>query len=249
MLLQYADGLLDPAHHAKVKHALAANPDLRARLEALEATAPDADMWRVFDAPMNEPVPQHLVDLVMHGPGKSVEPSASQSPATPGIVARLRGFLFPSGGFGAPALAFSALITVGVAAAALLYANRAAEVDPQTAAVLETRPSGPFDGRVAAGAIVPTGTFESTDGSICRRYAVAAKGADLAYAAVACRQPSSGKWIARVRGPVAPDQSTGVVPSSGPDTAAFDAAMKRLMADDLMMPADEKRLMERSWKK
>ena len=254
MLLEYADGHvpLDQAQRDMIERALAASPVLRARLEALEATRPDSSLWRVFDQPMSEPVPQHLVELVMSGPRQGAD---SQSPApalVPSLGERLRNFLFPAGGFGAPSMAFAALVAVGVTAGVLLYANRDVSVDAQVATALETLPSGLFDARATDGAIVPTASFESKDGSICRRYAVAAKGADPAYAATACRQPTSGRWIIQARGPVTPSEAARpgtVVPSSGPDAAAFDAVLKRLMAADLMGPADEKRAMARGWKK
>ena len=64
-LMAYADGALEPAERARIGATLAQSAELRGRLAAFEATG--TVLGALFEKPMHEPVPRHLVDLVLNG--------------------------------------------------------------------------------------------------------------------------------------------------------------------------------------
>jgi anti-sigma factor RsiW len=77
MLMAYADGALTTLAQARVEAALRADLEARGRLEAFRATG--RQLSKLYDKPMNEPVPAHLRDFVLNFPIE--RPAAVREPS------------------------------------------------------------------------------------------------------------------------------------------------------------------------
>ena len=64
MLMAFADGQLNALTRAKVEATLQGSPGARRRLAIFRATG--APLAKLYEQPMAEPVPQHLIDFVMN---------------------------------------------------------------------------------------------------------------------------------------------------------------------------------------
>ena len=110
-----ADDELDALERARVEAIVAVRPDLQDRLAAFTATG--KVLAPQFRKPLDEPLPQHLVDLVMGGDLQVVAANASSSAnvESQGILSKLRQRLHVELPRWTSALAYSAVLVVGAA--------------------------------------------------------------------------------------------------------------------------------------
>ncbi|MDP3519290.1 MAG: hypothetical protein Q8S02_01575 [Hydrogenophaga sp.] len=188
VLLAYLDGQLDDAQYAPVEDALAESATLRERLQALVDSG--ERVQRAFDAKLQEAVPTHLVEAIMHAPLNLVPPErvATSAPLSRPRqrVARAWGSLLDhwwaapaQGGWGRAAFASVAVLAMGVwlgqslqdgaGPSTTTLAQGQAVPDAALASVLELAPSGR---RLATpqGHLEVLATFERQDGALCREF-------------------------------------------------------------------------------
>ncbi len=127
-LMAFVDGELSPAEQKHIEAILARSPDLRARLAAFEATG--RGLSAKFSSALNEPVPRHLVDLLVgHGRGDD-GPQALRGCQPAGTIRsrRLWNKVMRAPSLGVPlwpaALAYAAVLLVGVGAGSYLGHHR-----------------------------------------------------------------------------------------------------------------------------
>lgn len=270
-LLAYLDAQFDDeARYVAVEDALATNPALRARLQALVYSGEQAR--RAFDATLEAPVPPALIAAILNAPlpaglqtHVAVAPAASVTthrapPAAPSPGGRLRGWLGLGGGlnWGAAAFASVALLAVGgflghawqgpgTAGPALAEAGQIVR-EPALALALEAAPSGR---RLPAGEgqMELVASFARADGQICREY-TAARPAPMARdeVGVACRE-ADGQWrLAFLRH--APHSAT---PGDGYQTAstalheAVDAFIARELPGGALSAEQEQARLLQGW--
>jgi hypothetical protein len=170
-LMAFADGELDPARHAEVEAAVAASPELAARLERQRRLK--ARLEVAFAPVLDEPVPEQLMAAVRGQGGAEVVALAGRRPQRPAP----------------PRTAWTAMaacLVVGIAAGLSLETLR-----PQP--WIRTGPGGPeasgalgraLDGELAsAGQAGPVRTglsFLAADGRYCRTFTSARRLAGLA---------------------------------------------------------------------
>ncbi len=268
LLLAYLDAQLeDEARYAEVEDALAAQPALRARLQALVDSG--EQVRRAFDATLEAPVPPALIAAILHAPWPAGAAQPASMPAVapargrawPGLGERLAGWLGLDGGlnWGAAAFASIALLALGgfagyalqtPAAVAPTLADAGEIVrEPGLALGLETAPSGR---RLRAGndQIELLASFARDGGQICREYA-AARPAPVARdeVGVACREPD-GQWrLAFIQHEPHPAEHAG----SGYRTAstalhhAVDDFIARELPDGALSAEQEQARLLRAW--
>ncbi len=264
MLMSYVDGELDGAASARVEAVLVHTADVRARLAAFQVTG--RALGQLFDRPMCEPVPQHLIDAVMRAP-----PGGSGAVTASATILRLdkplREQRHPSPRW---MLAAACLALLAVAAGSRWIANEtlrgfdnsygvATAADgahiagAQLAAVLETTPSGTVSVQTIDGAhaaVKPVLTFAAFGGRYCRQYEVTREGADNALAGVGCRDVT-GRW--QVEGQVVvvpPPPSASVIrPAGNGSSGEIDAITDRLISSEVFGLEEEAGVMKEGWQR
>lgn len=207
-LLAYLDAQFeDEARYVEIEDALATQPALRARLQALVDSG--EQVRAAFDATLQAPVPPALIAAILNAPlapQQAAPPVAHRHTETStSLGARLAGWLGLGTGpnWGAAALASVALLAVGgfvghawqpsgAAGPALAEAGQIVH-ELTLALALEVAPSGR---RLPAGdgQIELVASFAGDGGRICREYAAArASPAARDEVGVACREPD-GRW-------------------------------------------------------
>ena len=271
-LLAYLDAQFDDeARYVAVEDALAAQPALRARLQALVDSGEQAR--RAFDAVLEAPVPPALIAAILNAPlpaalqastAPAPEPAPTGArrppPVAPSLGERLSAWLGLNGSlnWGAAAFASVALLAVGgflghawqgpgTAGPVLAEAGQIVR-EPALALALEAAPSGrrlpTGDGQVELVA-----SFARADGQVCREFA-AARPAPVARdeVGVACRE-ADGQWrLAFLRH--APHAAT---PGGGYQTAstalheAVDAFIARELPGGALNAEQEQARLLRGW--
>jgi hypothetical protein len=199
-LMAFVDGELAPAERARVESALAADPHLRARAEALRGTRTAArDAFPIAVDPL---------DAVLAARIRAGAAPGRRFVFVPPFAARLRR---PALWTGLAMAGFAAGIGVGWLApgptsGGLVLQPGGRIADGALTRVLDTRRAA--DGADADGRRVPL-TFRAVDGQWCRTFAADADG----VAGLACRE--DGHWQARVVTP-------WVAPAPGLRTASAD---------------------------
>jgi surface antigen len=271
-LVAFADGRLDETQRSRVQRDLGDSAALRERLAAFSSTKADSDLWRVFDQPMREPVPQYLVDLVMASSAGAAVGQAAQAvrPQSTSIVDRIRDFLLPQSAAWAPAFAYSAAVAVGLSLGWMLHAANGKDVtiavadagqytgllaDGSLRSILETAPSGPVGGKasgqLAARRVIPTLTFRSRDGAYCRQYEMTQPGQTATFAGMACRT-AAGQWVVQTH--VASSGTAAAIdgkfqPASGqPGSSLVEATVTRLIEGDAFGVDEERQLIAKGWR-
>lgn len=191
MLVAFRDRELDAAKTARVERALAADPELRERLESLRRV--DSLLDAAFDPVLDAPLPAlHLTGRRLAeggGPKLRHRPVARLAWAA-GIAGLVVGY---AAGHWGPAGPSSP------------EPMAAAAIQAKLADVLETEVSGttvafadPAKG--ISGTVKPVSTFLNADGSYCRAYEARASHATdtLTSRGIACRD-GSGHWLTRVQ--------------------------------------------------
>lgn len=116
-LMSYIDGELDWADRRRVETAIRQQPELQERLRIFAATG--LNLQRLYNQPMQEAVPERLLDFVLNAPlgeaPKGQKSVREKARITEGFLADLVASLMPGGFRPAVAYAFSAVFVFGVA--------------------------------------------------------------------------------------------------------------------------------------
>ena len=260
-LLAYLDAQFDDeARYAEVEQALDAQPDLRARLQALVDSGEQAR--RAFDATLEAAVPPALIAAILNAPlpaapeAATRRPHSPTAPAAPGLGERLAAWL----GLGRPAFgaAFAglALVALGGLIGYQLHMPepgmasplaRTGELvrQPALAVALETAPSGR---RLHAGAsqVELVASFRGASGQVCREFAAAHPApVDQAEAGIACRE-ADGQWrVAFAR--QAPLPGSDYQTASDVQHEAVDAYIAQQLPGGALSAEQEQTLLLRGW--
>lgn len=251
-----ADDELDPIERVRVEAIVAARPDLQARLAAFTATG--RVLAPHFRKPLDEPLPRHLVDLVM---AANVPSPATVSPS--GILRALKLRLHVNLPRWPSALAYSAVLLLGATAG--WYLNRESTgmmpstlddgrvmVGGSLARSLEGTPSGGTismgskeNPRPAANLRIRL-SFKSANG-YCRHYELTRLGGGFSEG-IACRN-SDGRWELRTHASI----NLGSVfvektkPAAGNNSELLAATVDRMIEGDALTAEEEAALIARKW--
>ncbi len=236
LLAAFLDNALSDVECRAVEARLAAEPALAAQLDEMRR---DDDLLRAaFDAPLTEPVPQHLLDLL-----------ALPVAAAPPVVTTLH---TPANDNSRTWRWAGGAIAAGLALA-LVVANPFARPGGPAALgdtvafsrSLDTTPSAQLaslgDGRT----VQPQLTFARQGGGYCRQFAVS--DASGTQDGVACREGSTWTVKVLVPGVKTAGGDGGYATAGGPANAKLDAELAALRDGDPLDPAAEKLLMQRGW--
>lgn len=192
-VMALVDGELDPADAPEVVQALASSPPLVGDLQTFLAMTRHR-LAAPFAAVGREPVPQHLIDLLLHAPmgeahTRDVQARegtlANLKAAAASLVERYRSA--PAWSLAAgPALAGAAVATF----AWVLLPTSSVGAHADLAQALNGAASG--SKALVVTAIEPALTFRHRDGTLCRQYKASYSAKQVSYA-VACRV-QSGEW-------------------------------------------------------
>ena len=190
-LVAYRDGELDRTAMLQVERALAADPALRLRLEALQRV--DSLLGAAFDPVLSAPLPAlHLTER------------AAGSSTVPVVRPRSMSRLAWAAGIGGLIVGFAAG-QVGPLFGPSAEPAAAAVIQAKLSDVLETELSGttvefhdPLQG--VSGTVKPVSTFLNADGRYCRAYEARASNAKdtVTSRGIACRD-GTGHWLPRVQ--------------------------------------------------
>jgi hypothetical protein len=265
ILMAYADGEVSADWQQDVETYLATDPNAQQRLQAFARTG--RDLGQLFDRPMREGVPEHLVAFVRDAPGKIGAHSANSSAQV---------LVYPTKAHAAPArlsggtwaIAASVVLLSAIGAGTLFYRERGRDLADASsygleragdgskvagavlAAALETTPSGKIAVRTMdadQASIRPSFTFRSAKGEYCRQYEVhGAKAGGLA--GVACRE-GAGAWRVEVQTASADrhGDSGAIIPAGKESSQAVDAVVDRLISGDVLGQADEASAISGGW--
>ncbi|MEJ2124269.1 MAG: zf-HC2 domain-containing protein [Alphaproteobacteria bacterium] len=272
MIMAYADGELAPKDRAAVEAQLATDAEARERLRVFEATrGPVAEL---YDETLQEPVPGHLLKLVLcdeppryyantSSSGAAKQEKVRHNPIV--TVLNAVGKTFISGPRLSMATAWSVLI-LAVAGGAGLYLNQTSGDSQQLVAVgngqifasgpllraLETVPSGKKvslgESPASALTVRVVLTFKNRHQAFCRQYnAMTSKGG---YAGVACRT-DAGQWrldihMASAGRPAMAEPSKHISPASKAATSV-ETAVRKIIEGDALGPAEEQTLINNNW--
>ena len=269
-LMAFADGHLDDGQRSLVLQALDRDPGSRERLAAFVATVPDAEIWRVFDQPMREAVPRHLVELVMAGSSSSF---GGRQAIAPGMVRTAidtaRNILWPDHGGWSPGLGYAAALAVGLSLGWVLHPGQGPTVASELAeaggpdgmraelglrASLESTASGAVHGVAlrsnSSWRVTPTNSFRSRDGAFCRQYEMSQPQSDAAFAGVACRT-RAGQWVVQTHAAstkTVAGADNNVRPADGKKMKSpVEVAVSAMIDGDPLGPDEERQLMTKGW--
>lgn len=262
MLMAYADGQLSAQDRARVDAILKSDPESRARLRVFMATGPSLGL--LFQQPMNEPPPAHLVEFVLkHRPRTRSRRTASQRPSI--VLGTLRKMFPWDASAWHIAFASGAMIVSGMAGGWLL---RGAFTGPSGGAddlvafedgtlfaegmlqrALEAAPSGKEVALSSAAKMKATLTFKSHHQTYCREYEIVT-GASENYAGLGCRN-EDGKWAIQVNAATANHRAheDKTAPAGNENLGALEAAIDKLMEGDALGREEEATLIKNGWRK
>lgn len=253
LLMAYVDGELSPAEARRVEQALMVDPSLRARLQPFVVTK--QELARLFNEPMNAPVPAHLVKAIERAPiGTGI---AAEASAATGLWATFKDFaaglaVIPMPVQFAGALALGTVIGWAafsgsrgtIAASEVAMANGALVASNTLQKVLE----GEVSARAlpsAAGTISGAQSFETKSGGVCRTFSVEAADASP-YTGLGCRR-ADGAWEIRAYEKSA-KKSPMSVRVAGEGKSAVEAAVDEMIGGRVMTKEEEARFIARGWK-
>jgi len=264
-LMAYADGELDAAGRGRVEAVLARDPESRARLEIFTATG--APLAALYGKPMAEPVPPHLVALVLgrkeprQSPARNAAHAGRQSASFMDALGVL--FAWPQWSM---VFAFAALVlTLGAGAG--WYLHRASDsmhglvmlergqifaLGPLQQA-LESAPSGASitlsaaKGADTALTMRAALTFKNRLNAYCRQYDVTTP--EGPYAGIACRN-NDGQWRLEIHMAAAPRSKTGnrTTPAGASGVSDVEAAVTAVIEGDALGRTDEEALIRNRWR-
>ena len=262
-LMALADDELDPTERARVEAIVAARPDLQTRLAAFTATG--KVLAPQYRRPFDEPLPRHLVDLVMGGANQSMAssvPSSANIDPT-GILSWLKPELQIELPRWSIAFAYSAVLLIGAAGG--WYFSRASIGEVPSpfdggrlvasgtfSRSLEQTPSGTKllldrerNGRSASDLRIRL-TFKSID-SFCRHYEITQPGGGSSEG-IACRR-SDGRWelIAHASTDIGPASGDKTMPAASSGSGLLAATVGRMIEGDALSVEEEAALIARLW--
>ncbi|MCU0984915.1 MAG: hypothetical protein MUC89_08225 [Acetobacteraceae bacterium] len=230
MLVALADGELPPEEARRLEAAVAADPALAARLDALAAAGHAAR--RAFEDVAAEPVPDRLVAAVLAADATAATalPSAANAPG------RRRAW---------PAIAASLVLGLALGHLTAPLSDRGdtrlAALPPGIIAALMTGASGDRVETRGVPAVTVLSTHRLADGTICRGIDIA--GGEPA-SALACRDGGSWRLVALVTRRA--EAGTAYRPASGLDPALQEVLDAR-GAGPALTEAEEAALRARGW--
>ena len=261
-IMAYADGQLSDEERVWLEGLLSSDPQLRLRLEPFLATGPN--QWGAFDAVLQAPVPDRLLETLRTSGAAATAPrrgarSAAKSGGLTGFLDRI----LPSGFGLQPAFGYAATLLVGIgaglAAAGLLSGSTSDDVlltadrnglkaTGRLLTALETVPSGKAPS--VEGAIQPVLSLRDRDGRFCRQYKIVSHSLS-APKGLACRE-AGGDWrITVLTG--GPEVSPVARPASQDDQSGqsfgtmVDVTVKSLPGHSELSAAEELYLIEKGW--
>lgn len=235
-LAAFADGELSPEEAAEVVMHLADHPADQAYVD--EIMAANVALARAFSAPMDEPVPDSLRQLLL--PAEQAGPKV--------VAFRPR----PSRVFLASLASAGLAVAATLAALAVLPTAQGLKVGPVPAgsplqAALDSQPSGAVQGIEDGRQLAILATLPARD-SICREFEVLNAAADEVQLGLACRHGEG--WtvdvlLAETLG--GESAAGGYAPASGRDAGALDLWLDRRDAGMALDAAAEAAMMARGW--
>lgn len=256
-LSAYLDGELPTSEMDRITDAVAASPELAARLEALSAS--NALLGEQFAALDKMPIRRDTMDLIEQF-GAADDAGAEKSDDTlVSFPARGRFAAVRQSFSWGQAIAASLLLAVGVVTGIQLGSDNgsapgygqlqtAGLIEPASPLhrVLESSPSmetTPLNGAD----VMPVMTFAATDGGFCREFQMTSSSVQSRN--VACR--TSGGWLVKASIAItAAEQGTGdsFVPA-GVEAGLIDQTIMGLIAGDALNSTDEKALIDGRWQR
>lgn len=245
-LSAWLDGELPRAEARIVEKAIAENPGLQQRIDALLSN--EQKIKGNFRQMVQErPVPKALSRLL-----------ESRSDESEGWLRTMRewlGTLGPGPGLAAASVALAALAGVLVTQ---LVSDRYAIKSPNAGLVvidpdhhwyplLESTASGELRDLAGRQVGLVALSYRSAEGLFCRQFQVRGRSQKGATAAVACRE--SGRWQIELaqRVPVAVDQSDFFRAASGGELNALDAFITQHSEGELLVGASEAAILRNGW--
>jgi anti-sigma factor RsiW len=268
-LMAYADGELPTVEMAWVATIVAGDAASRARLAMFTETS--RSLREQFQAPMDEPVPRHLVDLVLGG-ARPVDalPSAATTPRKVSVrhelslTAKLMQFFTASQPRWQFALGCATALLIGLGSGWALHRAPvernaqalAALTDGRVLAqgalqrVLETAPTGQhvaLDNRQSIATIQARLTFRSHQQEFCRHYELVVRDGGH-FAGIGCRG-SDGRWQVQLHTQIAASRlSTGqTVPAGNDSSPDLAALLDRMIDGDALGGSEEAALIAKRW--
>lgn len=263
-LMAYADGELDTAAKARVETILTHDVESRDRLKIFAATG--APLAALYSVPMEQPVPPHLVALVLNGrEGQKSPRIRGAAIRTPKLKDTVRA-LFGWPAWPAAVAACAAILMLGTSAGWYLHrASNALEglvsiehgqlfAEGPLKTALETSLSGAKVQLTAAQqgdvklTMRTTLTFRNRSQAYCRQYDVTST--DAQYAGVACRA-EDGQWRLELHMAVAPHSVTHdhMMPAGANGAEDVEKAVASLIEGDALGHADEEALIRKKWQR
>lgn len=265
-LMAYADGELSAEQAQAVEARLEVDAEARELVERLRQTR--SELAAEMDVLLTEPVPQRLIDTVMHHPmgamggrapateavalrpvdarplDASAQPSSRATTATTTAAANSPSY-WPRMA-AAACLALAVGLTTGHWWGQQSGAATGTDLAQTLQRALQTLPSGEA---LAAGGVVvmPVASFRAASGLACREFEQEAQGR-IAHG-LACRE--GDQWVARAvldRGPAS--GTLGSEPAFAPASGEADALatlLDRLGAGATLGADEEQRLIEQGW--
>ncbi len=267
ILMAYADGELDAAESARVEVILKRDSECRVRLEIFKATGRSL-MHRVR-TPFDDPVPKHLVDLVMAGNCNAVaSPRVRSSTGAPSLfIEAIQRFISSGVPRWQVAAACTTTFLFGAGASWLvsgmglssrhdarpLVAQEKGRIfaDGALQHFLETAPSGrqtiQSDSRDPIATLRVRLTFKSRHQTYCRHYEIGFREGDR-FAGIGCRD-GIGRWHIQMHTQVPAHQPTenAILPADGGTPHEFTAVVRGMMDGDPLDHTDEAGLIARKW--
>lgn len=238
ILSAFIDGQLDGAQRDELERRLAADPQLRTRLEELSKV--DGLLREAFDPPDFAETPERFRALVEResAPSDKVRlfrPRARGLDWRMPIAASLALALSGAGGYWAGRGSVSGANLVAEAGSIQIGAST------PLFALLEATPSATQRDAGALGVFKPSIAYQAADGRFCREFELAEEANRLA--GIACRNDESWRVEVLVAGATAQD---GYAPVSD-DNAALDGTLDRLGVGAPLTGEQEATAMSQGW--
>jgi hypothetical protein len=252
-LMALYDGELVPREGAAVIREAAKTPHLEGLLATLAATA-RSRVGKPYAAIAAEPVPAHLVDMIMRAPLATAERKPVKQVSYGGaLLASLkRRYQVPGWSMAASPAMAALLVTIGLGWLMLPTLGHGREVQASVNAALEKGEPGK-DFTVAS--VKSVRTFPNKDGQWCRQSEVHFQGTEQMSYRLYCRE-HTGTWSlqaatalgARVTRPAGP-RMTGddsATPASDPRKVVNDRA-EAIAGGDAVYGDEERNLIINNW--
>jgi anti-sigma factor RsiW len=279
-LMAFVDGELASEEREWLETLLAADIGLRRRLEPFLVTR--ATLPIIFDQPMREPIPARLINAISNSGAQSAPAFAAERvipahvnvaarqdysrsvEADPGFFERVMSVIMPAGPSFGPALAYAAVLAVGLGAGwytksvtspggaddFVIYQSEGLVASGKLQEALNTAQSGQIvtaSGEPASlPAIQPVLTFRGLDGQLCRKFQIVASEAKR-FTGYACRQ-DGGAWQVKVHSEsLGGTSEVGLSDMAKPSLPPLDGAIDQTIGAQALAPDEEVQLMQNGW--